>query len=284
MTNDNFSGVSASAKPNNKFLTLFIIILACVILDVYASFVIGEAIVYTHFFYIPIILAGLWYYRKAVYVAIFFGALHVITASFAMGSVIVTLQCLQRAAIFFAVAYVIGFVSEKRAKAEDGIIKERDRSQKILGTIGEAVYIFDRDLNITEVNRDYLGTFDVKRGEAIGKKCYELFFDRKEICPDCPLHNIFEKGACVRVERMITLPEGMKEYFDVIFCPLFAEEGNVAEVICDVRDITERKEMEEKLTLSERLAAIGEFSAGLAHELRQPLGVINNQFISSAAN
>lgn len=265
----------SDTKLKKRFI-LLVVILACVLADIYVSFVIRKEIVYTHFFYIPIILAGIWYYREAVYVAIFLGAVHVITTLFITGFGIVILECLQRAFIFFVVAFVIGFVSEKRAKAEEEIIKERDRSQKILGTIGEAVYIFDRDLSITEVNRAHLKTFDMKREEVIGKKCYELFFNRKEICPDCSLPDVFEKGVCVRVERMTVLPEGAKKYFDIIFCPLFDEEGNVVQIICDVRDMTERKEMEEKFKRSERLAAIGEFSAGLAHELRQPLGVINN--------
>jgi PAS domain S-box-containing protein len=283
MANDNFFAVSALLKRNNKFIILLIAIVACVIFDFYAGFIIGKAVVYTHFFYIPIILAGLWYYRKAVYVAISLGALHVLTTFFALGSVIVTLESLQRAAVLGAVAYVIGFASEKRAKAEEGIIKERDRSRKILSTIGEAVYIIDRDLTIREVNRTHLKTFDMKMEEAIGKKCYELFFNRKEICSDCPLSNVFNNGACVRVERMVALPEGAKKYFDIIFCPLFDEEEKVVQIVCDVRDMTERKEMEEKLTRSERFAAIGEFSSGMAHELRQPLGVINNSvyFIGS---
>ncbi|NQE45613.1 hypothetical protein C5S31_06295 [ANME-1 cluster archaeon GoMg2] len=36
----------------------------------------------------------------------------------------------------------------------------------------------------------------------------------------CPIADVFEKGACVRVERKIVLPDAIK-YFDVIFCPLF---------------------------------------------------------------
>ncbi|MGB7532241.1 MAG: response regulator [Halobacteriota archaeon] len=41
-------------------------------------------------------------------------------------------------------------------------------------------------------------------------------------------------------------------------------------------DITELKEAEEKLLHSERLAAIGKLSASVAHEIRNPLGVVNN--------
>lgn len=41
-----------------------------------------------------------------------------------------------------------------------------------------------------------------------------------------------------------------------------------------VRDITERKEAEEKLRRSERLASIGTLAAGIAHEINNPLGMI----------
>jgi PAS domain S-box-containing protein len=260
-----------------KIIALNAAILACIIIDGFATYVVGKETVYTHFFYIPLILAGLWYYRKAVYTAIFLGALHILSVSFFLGFDALTfLECTQRAVMFIVVAYVIGFVSEKRAKAEEEVTTERDRSQQILGTIGETVYIFDRDLTITEVNRPHLKTFDINRAEVIGKKCYELFFGRKERCPDCLINDVFKNGVCVRVEQMIPLSGDVKKYFDVMYCPLIDIEGNVTEVICDVRDLTERKEMEEKLARSERLATIGQFSAGMAHELRQPLGVINN--------
>jgi len=50
-------------------------------------------------------------------------------------------------------------------------------------------------------------------------------------------------------------------------------EGKVAGLI-SLRDITERKQMEEQLVRSEKLAAIGHLASGVAHELRGPLGAI----------
>jgi len=42
------------------------------------------------------------------------------------------------------------------------------------------------------------------------------------------------------------------------------------------REITERKQLEEKLLESERLATLGQFSGNISHELRNPLGVIDS--------
>ncbi len=272
--------VKKSGLEGNKTYILLITIVCCVLLNGYATLVLHKEVVYTHFFYLPIILAGLWYYRKAVYIAIFFGLLHVFTTSSLPGfDLLIFFECMQRAVIFLAVAYVIGAVSEARAKAERGVTSERDRFRRILHTIGEAVYILDPELRIKDVNRTHLSTFNKKREEVVGRRCYEVFYGRSRRCPDCPLSEVFSKGVSVRVERMVPSHGsggGGRKYFDIIFSPLSDERGDVVEVICDVRDITERKEMEERFARSERLAAIGEFSAGLAHELRQPLGVISN--------
>lgn len=132
---NNFSGVSAFAKRNDKILILLIniAVAACVIFAFYVSYVIHKEIVYTHFFYIPIMLAGLWYYRKAVYMAMFLGAVHVLMTYYFIGfdDSIKILECLQRATIFFVVAYVIGFISEKRIKAEDGLATANKRLRMV---------------------------------------------------------------------------------------------------------------------------------------------------------
>jgi len=41
-----------------------------------------------------------------------------------------------------------------------------------------------------------------------------------------------------------------------------------------VRDISEQKKLQEELTLSEKMAALGRFSVGAAHEIKNPLGII----------
>jgi PAS domain S-box-containing protein len=58
------------------------------------------------------------------------------------------------------------------------------------------------------------------------------------------------------------------------FSPLFAETGKIDGVIVSGRDVTELKRLEEQLIQAEKLAAMGQMLAGVAHELNNPLTAI----------
>jgi PAS domain S-box-containing protein len=58
------------------------------------------------------------------------------------------------------------------------------------------------------------------------------------------------------------------------FSPLFDEAGKIDGVVMSGRDVTEMKRLEEQLIQAEKLAAMGQMLAGVAHELNNPLTAI----------
>jgi signal transduction histidine kinase len=63
---------------------------------------------------------------------------------------------------------------------------------------------------------------------------------------------------------------GDKWYY-VIVDPIFDSEGKVSGSVHTMDDITERKNMEDRMIMADRLASIGELSSGIAHEVNNPL-------------
>src|SRR5438105_11801529 len=58
------------------------------------------------------------------------------------------------------------------------------------------------------------------------------------------------------------------------FSPLSDEEGKIDGVVLSGRDVTDLKRLEEQLIQAEKLAAMGQMLAGVAHELNNPLTAI----------
>jgi PAS domain S-box-containing protein len=68
---------------------------------------------------------------------------------------------------------------------------------------------------------------------------------------------------------------GRPVIFEVSGIPLFDGGGNFKGFVGIDKDITGRKQMQEQLVITDRLASVGELAAGIAHELNNPLtGVI----------
>lgn len=59
--------------PKSTVLILFILL--CAGVTYYSHFILRTEVVFTHLFYIPIVLAGLWLGRRGTWVAVLLGAL-----------------------------------------------------------------------------------------------------------------------------------------------------------------------------------------------------------------
>ena len=104
---------------NYKPFFLLLSILVCVVLAVIVNVFHGLDIVYTHLFYIPIILTGVWYPRYAVFLAASLGLVHIAcdhatAETFKLGALL-------RAVLFMVVAYVISYLTLRRNRLLDSL-------------------------------------------------------------------------------------------------------------------------------------------------------------------
>jgi two-component system sensor histidine kinase PilS (NtrC family) len=76
-------------------------------------------------------------------------------------------------------------------------------------------------------------------------------------------------------EVEVRRPDGTVIPVEVSLAPLRSSDGALIGVVGVVQDLTERRQAEARLRRADRLAAVGQLAAGLAHEVRNPLAAIS---------
>ena len=155
----------------------------------------------------------------------------------------------------------------------------------VLSALDEEVFLLDPDGRVLEANRAARQSLGQ---EPAGLACHEL-----EQCPegrraqgDCPLQEALDTGRPAEADYTKVDADGRMRHFRVRTVPIRGADGSLSCVVRIKRDVTRRRLMEQKLQQSEKMAAIGELSTYIAHEIRNPLFAIagfSNSLLRSPA-
>jgi two-component system, NtrC family, sensor histidine kinase AtoS len=145
-------------------------------------------------------------------------------------------------------------------------------NENILQCVTSGVMTFDGNCFLTTINRAGEEILALQREQAVNKSCRELF-DDNDITR--AVHETMERKApSARMEARLDRPSG-KIWLGFNTAILTDRQGEALGVILSFSDLTEVKRLQEQMELQERLIALGEMSAGIAHELRNPMAVIS---------
>jgi len=145
-------------------------------------------------------------------------------------------------------------------------------NENILQCVTSGVMTFDRSCLLTTINRAAEEVLGVKREQVIGTTCRDLFLTG-EISKTIQ-DTLETRLPSARMESPIDCPSG-KRWLGYNTVVLTDRRGEAIGVIFSFSDLTQVKQLQEQMELRERLTALGEMSAGIAHELRNPMAVIS---------
>jgi len=135
--------------------------------------------------------------------------------------------------------------------------------------VKDLILVVNRQMQIFRVNLATLQHSGLSEEEIMGRKCCEVICDSSEPCQNCAVIEALRTGETASSQRQFDDGRVMEFYA----YPSNYEQSQPGVVIY-VRDITDRLKMQVQLLKTARLAALGEMSAGVAHELNTPLAVI----------
>ncbi len=159
-------------------------------------------------------------------------------------------------------------IAQRRAELE------LNKLDNILSQLGAGMLVIDRWQRIDWLNnriREWFGP----EGEDETVACYRVVRAARDLMQSMGKGNQEEhKRHFYHTMRLPTLMQDICD-FEIMVSPVCDSKGDLFQIIELVLDVTDQKKQEQRWAQAQRLAAIGQLAAGVAHEINTPLGTIN---------
>lgn len=154
----------------------------------------------------------------------------------------------------------------ERKEAEKALQDSKAKYAAIVEGFDGFIYICSENYDIEFMNERLIERTGYN---AIGQRCYKTLHGLDEICQWCENEKII-RGEVVRREIRDSKD---KRWYYIVNTPIHNQNGSISRMTM-IQDITEKKENEIRLIMTERLAALGQMAFGIAHEINNPLATI----------
>ncbi len=268
-------GQSAFGDERVRKLTLALLILLCVGVTYYCHFVKGIDVVFSHFFYVPIILAGFWWCKRAVWVALFLGTWLVFSRVLS-GLPIPLIACLLRAVMFVVVGTVAGHLRKRCQMAEEKELREtRDFLENLLKYSNAPIIVWEPSFKIMRFNHAFERLTGMDAKSVVGEPLDILFpDDRREEA----MRHIRRTAEGERWEVVEIAIRRTDETVRIVLwnsANIYADDDTtLLATIAQGTDITERKQAEDEIraSLEEKEVLLKE----IHHRVKNNLQVISS--------
>jgi PAS domain S-box-containing protein len=146
-------------------------------------------------------------------------------------------------------------------------------AESLAASLSSGMMAFDAEGTLRLVNPAALKVLGREKEEAVGKSVEELFGEEEG------LGRLLSEGlrqSYPRSREMVLhrRPDGKEIHLGIGLSPIRKGEGESRGLICLLSDLTEIRQLRDRVALKENLAHLGELSAGIAHEFRNSLATI----------
>jgi PAS domain S-box-containing protein len=176
--------------------------------------------------------------------------------------------------------HMVAELAQQRVALEDANAELRRRFEEltdlksytdnILASLSTGIVTVDLEGRVVTLNPAAELMTGFFAGEVRGRYCTEVFAHTPDLA-ELLMETLATRSAVPGLTVTLRRRNGRTVPVELAAAPLRGGEGKELGVIGVFRDLTRVRQLEDRLRRSDRLAAIGELAAGLAHEIKNPL-------------
>jgi PAS domain S-box-containing protein len=166
-----------------------------------------------------------------------------------------------------------------RKRAETAMAAEREQLAVTLRSIGDGVITTDINGAVVLINKVAERLTGWRQDDALGRPIKAVFPIRDEETGDdrvCPIERVLQTGTPCELDgnAVLIARDGGRHLITDSVAPILSKDSTVIGAVLVFRDVTERKNLEDRLNKSEKIESLGVLAGGIAHDFNNLLNSI----------
>jgi diguanylate cyclase (GGDEF)-like protein/PAS domain S-box-containing protein len=226
-----------------RLVLVSLCLISIIFVAIYFNYYRGIDVVYTHLFYVAIIMVGLWFKRYVIHLAMLLGVFHIILDYLSNGYLLPA--PILRGCIFLFVAIVMYLLTTRLECTHENL-------DRILKSVGDGIIVVDLEKRVTMLNKVAEDLTGWTSSDARGKDFNEVFdlaHENPEYYVLNPVEEVIRTDHSYELTNhaVITRRNGTQVYIEDSATPVKDSEGNTTGVVLIFRDVSERKAQNAKI-------------------------------------
>jgi len=242
-------------KREDKYklvVTAVLFAIACALVY-YFHMILKRETLFSHFFYIPIVLACLWWKRKGLIIAVLLSAFLILSHFFFRTDITATDDYF-RAIMFIAIGVAVTLLSEHAERVEKALREREIQFRSLVETTSDWVWEVDAEGVYTYSNPKVKDLIGYEPEEVIGKTPFDFMSPEEEKRVNLLFRDAVKPNQPFSaLENTMLHKDGRVVVLETSGVPIVGEDGNLLGYKGINRDITERKQSEKALHDSEEI-------------------------------